>query len=427
MNLDGAQLELHWGQEPGLLARCLDLRGALKSFREFGRDTQTIEATLSDGTNVPVFVNEFWTARQRAAHSLHEISYRACFKPQLPAFFIQRLTDPGDIVYDPFSGRGTTGLEAALRGRVPYFCDINPLSAILSRPRIQPPTQRDVEARLAEMDFTRDAPAPEELKVFFHSDTLREVAALRLTFMERAADGTLDRVDQWIRMVATNRLTGHSPGFFSVYTLPPNQAASVKSQQRINERLGQSPPHRHVADLIARKSGQLLSGLEAGERAALDSVQANARFYTASAESTPEIADATVSLIVTSPPFLDIVDYAQDNWLRGWFCGIDAATIGVWQFKKLEAWQSAMTQTLRELRRILKPGGHIAFEVGEVRKGAVQLETSVMDAGRQADLEPLAVMINDQDFTKTAHIWGVNNKTSGTNTNRIVVFRKDGV
>ena len=35
-------------------------------------------------------------------------------------------------------------------------------------------------------------------------------------------------------MIALNRLTGHSPGFFSVYTLPPNQAVSVKAQRKIN-------------------------------------------------------------------------------------------------------------------------------------------------------------------------------------------------
>ena len=63
---------------------------------------------------VPTLVNEFWTSKQRAASRLHEISYRACFKPQLPRFFIQRLTRPGDRVYDPFMGRGTTLIEAAL-------------------------------------------------------------------------------------------------------------------------------------------------------------------------------------------------------------------------------------------------------------------------------------------------------------------------
>ena len=48
-------------------------------------------------------------------------------------------------------------------------------------------------------------------------------------------NGLEDNIDRWIRMVATNRLTGHSPGFFSVYTLPPNQAASQNSQIKINK------------------------------------------------------------------------------------------------------------------------------------------------------------------------------------------------
>jgi hypothetical protein len=39
-------------------------------------------------------------------------------------------------------------------------------------------------------------------------------------------------------------------------------------------------------------------------------------------------------------------------------------------------------------------------------------------------LDPLLVLINDQEFTKTANCWGVDNNSKGTNTNRIVVFRK---
>jgi len=34
------------------------------------------------------------------------------------------------------------------------------------------------------------------------------------------------------------------------------------------------------------------------------------------------------------------------------------------------------------------------------------------------------VLINDQKFTKTANCWGVDNNDKGTNTNRVVVFRK---
>src|SRR5947209_5397386 len=100
----------------------------LKAFNEFNAATRCDFIDTSGGGQIPVFTNEFWTSRQRAANSLHEVSYRACFKPQLPRFFIERLTRLGDVVYDPFMGRGTTPMEAALLGRVPFGNDINPLS-----------------------------------------------------------------------------------------------------------------------------------------------------------------------------------------------------------------------------------------------------------------------------------------------------------
>ena len=73
-------------------------------------------------------------------------------------------------------------------------------------------------------------------------------------------------------MVATNRLTGHSQGFFSVYTLPPNQAVAVKTQRKINERRQQVPPERDVRKLILRKSRSLLSKLRPRDRTELNCV-----------------------------------------------------------------------------------------------------------------------------------------------------------
>src|SRR5205809_636388 len=124
----------------------------LTAFREFGPSTRQIttaaQSFAGERLAVPTYVNEFWTAKQRAANRLHEISYRACFKPQLPRFFIERLTEPGERVYDPFMGRGTTLVEAALLGRVPLGCDANPLSVVLARPRLHPPTLEQIEQRL---------------------------------------------------------------------------------------------------------------------------------------------------------------------------------------------------------------------------------------------------------------------------------------
>jgi hypothetical protein len=65
----------------------------------------------------------FWSSSQRDAHSLHEIPYCACLKPALAAHFIERFSKPSEVVFDPFMGRGTTPLEAALRGRVAAGAD----------------------------------------------------------------------------------------------------------------------------------------------------------------------------------------------------------------------------------------------------------------------------------------------------------------
>jgi hypothetical protein len=404
------------------------LADELAEFREFGQLTRITETVASAGERkpmrVPTFVNEFWTARQRQANNLHEISYRACFKPQLPRFFIERLTRPGDVVYDPFMGRGTTLLEAALLERVPWGCDANPLSLTLVAPRLDPPTVGQVGQRLRQIDFGAKAEAPEDLLVFYHPETLREIAALRRYLLERQADGSRDAVDHWIALVALNRLTGHSPGFFSVYTLPPNQATSVVAQRRINQRRNQVPPRRKVPDIILRKTGKLLSDCDEEVRKRLAAARSGARLVTAAAAETRELPQDSVRLVVTSPPFLNVVQYATDNWLRCWFLGIDSAKVQLTITSKLELWQEAMTAVFRELRRILKPGGHVAFEVGEVHGGATRLEDYVLPAGADAGLQPVLILINDQEFTKTANCWGVNNNDKGTNSNRIVVFAK---
>jgi hypothetical protein len=387
-----------------------------------------IDVADDNGTRLSIdsFTNEFWTAKQRAAHSLHEVSYRACFKPQLPRFFIERLTKAGDVVYDPFMGRGTTLLEAALMDRIPYGCDVNPLSRVLCGPRLEPPALDEIARALQAIDFDDGAPAPKALRVFYHRDTLRQISALRKYLLSRERAGTLTAVDRWIRMVAVNRLTGHSAGFFSVYTMPPNQAVSARAQAKINLRLKQTPPPRDVPAIILRKSRSLLRDVSEPIRRQLAGSASRARLHIGASSDTPLIRSGSVALVVTSPPFLDVVDYKTDNWLRCWFSGLDADAIPVTIHKSVDQWKAFINSTLAELRRVLRPGGHIAFEVGEVRRGKLRLEEVVIPAGVAVGLEPQLVLVNAQEFTKTANCWGVTNNAKGTNTNRIVVFRKAG-
>jgi len=404
------------------------LADEVAAFHEFGQKTRRLVTRTGTfagkSVEVPAFINEFWTARQRQASSLHEVSYRACFKPQLPRFFIERLTAPGDRLYDPFMGRGTTPIEAALLGRVPVGCDVNPLSLTFTRPRLRPPELRAVEARLKEVPLADHDEFPEDLLVFYHPDTLRQICSFKKYLLSRRSEGSFDPLDDWIALVALNRLTGHSAGFFSVYTLPPNQAVSVKSQRKINEKRGQMPPPRDVIRIILKKSKQLLGDVTPSVRETLRSVADQALLLTGEAQATPHIPSGSIDLVITSPPFLDVVQYDADNWLRCWFLGIDPGSVNITMPRKLDQWQAAMAKVFLELARVVKPGGHVAFEVGEVHGGKTKLEEAVLPCGVEAKLEPLLVLINDQEFTKTANCWGVENMSKGTNTNRIVVFRK---
>jgi hypothetical protein len=206
--------------------------------------------------------------------------------------------------------------------------------------------------------------------------------------------------------------------------MPPNQAVSINVQLKINAKRGQTPPLRDVKRIILKKSASLLGDCDTATRQRLTRRAADALILTAHAASTPALPDASVDLVVTSPPFLDVVNYAGDNWLRCWFCGISPESVGITMARRLEDWRAAMGEVFVELARVVRPGGHVAFEVGEVRGGRVRLEESVIPVAMAAGFEARLVLINAQVFTKTANCWGVTNNAKGTNTNRIVLLRR---
>jgi len=388
-----------------------------------GRQSREIQIH-SDG--YPIITDEFWTSKQRQGSSIQEVSYRACFKPQLPNYFINLFTKPYDIVYDPFSGRGTTAIEAALCNRNVIVNDVNPLSIILTIPRIKIPTLNEVNKRLTSIQLYKDKKADIDLSMFYHSDTESELVSIRDYLIERESSGVQDHIDDWIRMVATNKLSGHSKHFFSVYTLPPNQACSPQKQIEFNVKYGRTPTYKNTKEIILKKSHELQKDITQEVRNRMFEIGNKALCLNTDASLTQEIPASSVSLVVTSPPFLDVIDYAGDNWLRCWFNNIDIDNVQkkITVTNKLEKWELFMKSVFIELYRVVKPNGYIAFEVGEVRKGKIRLEESIVPIGIQAGFEILAVIINKQQFTKTSNIWGVSNNTKGTNTNRIVVLRK---
>jgi hypothetical protein len=283
-----------------------------------------------------------------------------------------------------------------------------------------------VEKRLERIPYDNSLQADIDLSMFFHRQTEAEIVSLKKYLLKRRNEGREDNLDRWIRMVSTNRLTGHSPGFFSVYTLPPNQAVTPERQIKINRKRNQIPGYRDTKKLILKKTHSLIKNLKPAEVENLRQAGETALFLQNDARFTPGIPANSVHLTVTSPPFLDVVQYSKDNWLRCWFNNINTEEIErkITMAGTVEKWSLVMADVFKELFRITKNGGIVAFEVGEVRNGAIKLDEYVIELGIKAGFACEGVIINLQEFTKTSNIWGVHNNKSGTNTNRIVLFNK---
>jgi len=406
----------------------MDIDEYLSNIKNYSDKTSKTTLNIIEINNkrIKLYINEFWTSKQRKSNSIHEISYRACFKPQLPNFFITLLTKPNDIVYDPFSGRGTTIIEAALLNRNIISNDINPLSKIFCKPRLFIPNIDEIQKRLNEIEIKNNLQSDIDLSMFFHDNTLKEILSIKNYLINKEKNKINDHVDDWIRMVATNRLTGHSKGFFSIYTLPPNQALLPERQKIINLKRNITPEYRNVKQIILKKSKSLLRNINNIKINELKNIGLNSIFLESDASETKEIKDNIVTLIVTSPPFLDVVHYSNDNWMRLWFNNIDYNEVSkkITFTKNISEWNKKMESVLIELYRVTKPNGYIAFEVGEVKKGKIQLDIEIATIGINIGFECIGIIINKQNFTKTANIWGVSNNEKGTNTNRIVLFKK---
>jgi hypothetical protein len=524
------------------------------------RGETTIELFSGKILVLPTFTRQFFTSRQRMANRLHEVPYFACFKPALPRFFIKQMTEPGDVVFDPFMGRGTTIIEAALLGRIPYGNDANRLSLYLAEPRLQPPTLEEVGKRLEEMSIDERFdwhPYLLDFRPFYTRQTFAKLCALRKRLLDRSKAKALDQLDSWIRMVVMTRLTGHSSGFLSRHSLPPNLTASPRSQREINKGVYRfspeevhkpvdlaykllasvgkrtvnldlsdlqiqelqkalldyksAPPYkqkgkqkakphqvqielaeilscaiesgsgvdayaskvaiparapsgngtlvvkgidlylarrqvlldvfpqelrhneklkdRHrpkpkdVRLIILKKTKSLLAKCGRAVRRHLQAVAADRILLTGPADYTPQIENDSVSLVVTSPPFLDVVDYWKETWLRCWFGGIAPDRKAITN-AGLAPWQKCMTSVFKELFRVVRPGGHVVFEVGEAGPEKTKLETALVPCAVLSGFEPLLIMVNRHKFWKTTR--GINGCESndGTNTNRIVIFRK---
>ena len=248
-----------------------------------------------------------------AAPQHYMCSYMAMFPPELPHYFIERFTQPGDTVLDPFSGRGTTPVEAAAQGRYGIGNDLNPLAVALTRGKLSNPTVEEVLKRLEKLESDYSSKdwsiedEPEKIRMIYHDNTLRQ-----MVYLKENLDWRKPGVDAFIVAVLMGAMHGNSRGFLS---LPMPNTFSM-GWNYISRKVREEPekfacPDRDTFEVLrTRVKRQLSKGQLPGHGIAI---------YGDVRRLDEKIEHGSVQLLFTSPPYLKVIKYGLYNWIRLWF------------------------------------------------------------------------------------------------------------
>lgn len=331
----------------------------------------------------------------RDGHSLHfAVPFPDAFQPDLVGFFVNRYSNKGGVVLDPFCGAGTTALESAIRGRIAVAADSHPLFVRLAKAKLAPADITEITLALQRVNFRR----PIDLKLygelfspFYDVETFREIVNLR-SFLQQ----NNDKISSFIELVATSLLHGHSAGYFSVYSYP-QVALSPIEQERLNFKRAQAPDYRAVAPRILRRAASILrDGISSTLRMGGLLANRDDRVKTpllhqairSDARNLAAVGSGSVDLIVTAPPVPGGRVLAQELWLKLWFTGIISteqlyAVFGqssegnsnIWSDKvgssfaanEIEPWLEFINETLFEMARVAAPRSRMVIDLPEVR------------------------------------------------------------
>jgi hypothetical protein len=238
-----------------------------------------------------------------ATHALHAFAARC--PPQLVRWAIERYSATGDVVLDPMCGSGTTLVEAALCGRVPWGADIDPLARLLAMakatlldPRLLLAAGTMVEQRLGKRDLDASwRPEIPGLERWFRADVAADLARLRGAIQGVAVDEDVRRL-LWVvysslivarTSVANARDLAHSRHHYRAWETAPDVGGRFLRQTR------------RAARLMAEFRQRLAASGHPVPRPRL--VGADARALPIDAES--------VDMIFTSPPYCTALDYTR--------------------------------------------------------------------------------------------------------------------
>ena len=372
-------------------------------------------------------------ANKSQTDPLHSICYYlGSFPPALASYFIKYFTDENDLIFDPFSGRGTIILESRLLNRKSIGSDLNPVAIALSKAKSHYLNKKDIISRIDKLkksyDYALYLPEAEaesdEIHLIFHKGTIAQLCYLKNELLASS-----NKIDHFLIGTILGIMHGGvrkdgTSGYLSI-SMPNTFSMAPEYVRRFVQTKELNRVNRNVFDLLKERVDRIFSKHISPQT---ESIVTRCDVKEVSKSKKLQKFKGKVDLILTSPPYLGIVNYSKQNWIRSWFLSSNPTETS----QKLDdnlninQWVQFSKTTIVELKKMLKPDGVAVFVIGDVAKSRKR----VIPLARE-----FALMINENKFfknvwvfsdyiqvaDKTTRIWG---ETSGkaTTTDRIVIL-----
>lgn len=278
-----------------------------------------------------------WSRKQNNKFSkMHSISYYlAMFCPALPSYFIDIYSNKNSVIMDNFSGRGTTALVCREKNRKFIGSDLNPYAFVLSKAKTLTSTKDELiktidklekeflNSKYKQIKINYHITSNKELSYFYSNYTLKQLLFLRENYGKNWKE--LDDELTIIFSFALGLMHGptkknNTTIYFSLsmpntISMSPNYVFNYSKLKKLKR------PEINIFDQLRNR---INSKFDAN---LFKSKYDGKMFFQDATKPNKNIKNNSVDLVITSPPYLNIVNYTRSNWLKLWLLGYERETL----------------------------------------------------------------------------------------------------
>jgi DNA modification methylase len=325
-------------------------------------------------------------------HGFH--TYPARFHPLLCRRLLAETARAGTVVLDPFVGSGTSLVEAALRGATGRGVDANPLAvdlAALKATPVPPAAREALVTRAADISARSLERVKKRARTKTHGGEYDDPARY-MPHVFRELVGLREEIEGEAEPIRGALLL-----VLSSIVVKVSRDKGDTSRGTVERAIGKGNPSR----LFARKTEELARGM-AAFAAAVPPGTPRPDVRLGDARKLTHVADRSVDLILTSPPYLGTYDYAEHHARRFGWLGLDAGDFAETEIgarrstrdprRALADWQRDVDAFVAEFARVLRKGGLAFVAIGDSAVGtqAIAGDAAIRAAAERAGLHVVA-------------------------------------